>query len=455
VQKLADERLQRAHDALESDQPDVTLRLCTEVLNEDFSNVLALHFAAIALLKGERYGLAYSLFRRVAQLTPKNSEAWNNMGMCYLEAQNPNRAEDCFKEALSRDPQSWSAMNNLALIAVNRCDTEKTHQWADRALKLNPDLMEAWQTKAFAYLQKREWKPGWELFEHSLGGPHRREIVYRPPENREPRWDGSPGKTVVIYGEQGLGDEISFASIIPDAIRDCKKVIIDCDKRLEGLFKRSFPQADVYGTRKQDAVEWLANYDIDARSSAASLTRFYRNADESFPGTPYLSADPERRIQWRALLDSLGPEPKVGIAWSGGLHDTGAKKRSLALEQLAPVLQQKAHFVSLQYKGASPEMVGGVRLRNWDRATRTSDYDDTAALVAELDLVITVNTSVVHLAGALGVPCWTLTPKHCRWWYCADPCPWYRSVRIFRQTNDWKPVIQTVADELKELCGNS
>jgi Tfp pilus assembly protein PilF len=458
VQKPVDELVKQAQAALDNNEPDAALRLCTEILNEDFNNVMALHLTGVALARGGRYGLACNLFRQVIKMAPSRAEAFNNMGMCYTEIWDLKNAEMCFMEALRRDPKDWSAMHNMALLYLNRCDPHKALEWSDKALKIEPSNWNARETKAFAQLALGKWKEGWENFEVSLGGPHRREWAYKEPPNREPRWDGTPGKTVVIYGEQGLGDEISFASIIPDAIRDCKKVIIDCDPRLEGLFKRSFPQADVYGTRQQGkGVGWIANYDIDARCSGASLTRFYRNSDESFPGTPYLVADSERRIQWRALLDTFGPEPKVGIAWTGGLRDTGAKKRTIPVEQLAPVFANNAHFISLQYKGDVPGEVGGKKLHNWNRATRTNDYDDTAALVAELDLVIAVNTSVVHLAGALGVPCWTLTPFKPRWFYGikGKTLPWYKSVRVFRQSNDWKPVIQTVADELKELCESS
>lgn len=426
--------------------------MVNEVLNEDFNNPRALFIGAYCLLKAERFGMAYNLFSRVTQLEPKRSEPWNNMGMCHQETWNLDDAERCFLKSLALEKDNKAALNNLALVYVNRCQPRKALEWSEKALKIDSSMNDALDNKALACLMLRQWKEGWDCWKASLGGSHRREIVY----GKETRWDGSKDKTVVVYGEQGLGDEIVFSSIIPDLIRDSKKVILDCDRRLEGIFKRSFPEADVYGTRFQKEVTWPAKYQIDHRSSVADLTRFYRNTDESFPGKPWLKPDPERCIQWKALLDSLGEGKKVGISFTGGLLSTGYKKRSVTLEAMLPILKQKAHFVSLQYKEvpdyAEFERMYGVKVHHWKRAVQSDDYDDTAALVSQLDLVITVTTAVVHLSGALGVPCWVLTPSKPRWFYCleGDSMPWYSSVRLFRQKGlNWNEVINQAAGELQ------
>ncbi len=171
-------------------------------------------------------------------------------------------------------------------------------------------------------------------------------------------------------------------------------------------------------------------------------------------------ADPQRRIMWRALLDSLGPQPKVGIAWSGGISLTQRGARRAALDQLLPILKQDAIFVDLEYKDRGADMAAferrrKVKIHTFPWATRTADYDDTAALVAELDLVISVPTAITHLAGALGVPCWCLThPRpHIHYARHGDKMPYYDSVRLFRREddNDWAASVREVAGHLREL----
>jgi ADP-heptose:LPS heptosyltransferase len=279
---------------------------------------------------------------------------------------------------------------------------------------------------------------------------------YADPE--EPMWNGEQG-TVVVYGTQGLGDELSFASMIPEA---CEKadIIVDCDHRLEGLFKRSFPQAKVYGTRFKEA-KWTAK--VDYSTPVDCLASMFRNKTEDFPGTPYLKADPERRLQWRALFDTMR-KPVIGIAWTGGRKNTGKRKRSLTLDQLEPILRSiDATWVSLEYVDHADHIEAfrkktGIQIHEWKRATQTQDYDDTAGLVAELDCVVSVTTAVIHLAGALGKDCFCLVPSLPRWWYRieGDTSPWYKSLRLYRQPKgeSWDKPIEQIANTLKLRYGS-
>jgi ADP-heptose:LPS heptosyltransferase len=184
----------------------------------------------------------------------------------------------------------------------------------------------------------------------------------------------------------------------------------------------------------------------------------FRSKPEDFPGKPYLKADPERRIQWRALFDTLR-KPVIGIAWTGGLNNTGKKKRSLKLEDLEPIFRSiDATWVSLEYRDRDDEIQAfyektGIQIHQWKRATRTEDYDDTAGLVAELDLVVSVSTAVIHLAGALGKDCWVLVPNKPRWFYLLEgEIPWYKSVKLFRQKQNGEWPIEEVSRLLKLRC---
>lgn len=437
---------------------DEALRVCVNFMNDNFEHVPALTMAAHIMIDAGRLGMAQPLLKLASTLEPDSSVIWNNLGLCYQEGSDLSEGEACFMRALERNPTDALALNNLAQLYVNTAQPQKAVHCAERALELDPDLADAHYNKGLAKLHLGEWEEGWKGYDYLLGpNLKRKERVY----GRIPRWTGVKGLTLAAYGEQGIGDEISFASCIPDAAKE-NKVIVECDSRLTGLFRRSFGDmgVEVYGTRNDTAITWPAKHEIDASVAFGSLPRFYRNKDSDFTGKPFLIADPERRLQWRALLDSLGGKMKVGIAWTGGLKNTGKHRRSLLIGDLMPILRQDATFISLQYKDA-PEIAQlerehGIKIHHWPHAMQTKDYDDTAALVAELDLVITVTQAVVHLAGGLGVPCWTLTPKEPMWRYGleGEKMPWYQSVKLYRQTKEWDQVIADVATDLRKLTLN-
>jgi hypothetical protein len=310
--------------------------------------------------------------------------------------------------------------------------------------------MNARHNKGLCLLARREWAQAWEYYSASLGSSQRTEFRY----GLEPRWDGKPFPgTLVIFGEQGIGDEICTASALQEIIDAQKsvggRVIIDCDKRLPGLFARSFPDAKVYGTRTEKKLQWpKEDRNIGASIAGFEVLRYFRNKPEDFPGTPYLKACPDRVKQWKTLL---GGKPTIGIAWTGGTFKNAGTFRSLPLKEWQPLFDAvDANWVSLQYKDAAKD-IEGTPVKQYSWATLTKDYDDTAALVASCDLVIGVQTSVNHLAGALGVPVWILLPKTSQWRYgeTYDDLPWYKSARLFRQGATWP--IQTMANELKAM----
>lgn len=442
--------LMKAEELRAAGELDEAMRVCSRYMDDHFNDVPAIVMFAHIMLDAEKIGVAHSLLTLATKLMPNESMLWNDIGICYQEGADLKEGESAFLKALHREPNNALALNNLAQLYNNTGQPLKAINCADKAIKLDPSLVEANYNRGLAMLTLGNWKEGWEGYEFNLGKHKgRKERIY----GHIPRWTGVNDCDVVAYGEQGIGDEISFASCIPDLMKE-NRVIIECDKRLSNLFKRSFG-VPVYGTRYAKGIEWPHDHDIDAAVAFGSLPGFYRNTTEAFPGTPYLTADPERRIQWRALLDSLGPKPKIGIAWTGGLKRTGAARRSIELEEMMPILRQDATFISLQYKDA-PEIAAlkldhGITIHHWPHAVQTDDYDDTAALVAELDLVITVQQTAVHIAGALGVPCWVMVPKTPLWRYglTGSTFPWANSVKIYRQKSEWVHVISDIAYDLR------
>lgn len=389
--------------------------------------------------------MAYQFARRCADLYPNDATAWTNLGMVADQLYRFEEAEQCFQRAIGRSrngKDKAAAWMNWACMLVNKGDWAVAETMARKALAANPESAKAKANLGLACLALGNWREGWPLYDAVIGfDQSRRKTQYR----NEPVWDGSKGKTVVVYGEQGLGDEISFASMLPDAIKDCKRVILDCTDRLAGLFQRSFPSVRVYGTRWEKGLGWnKADTEIDASISIGALGKFYRNADEDFPTAPYLVPDPDRVAMWKGLFEKQG-RPVIGIAWTGGVPWTADRYRRISLEQLLPIFRATdAVWVSLQYKDASKEIrefkrsYPEIDLRQYSFGTLTNDYDDTAALVAALDKVVSMQTSVIHLAGALGVETHCLVNKHSQWRYGVDrkTLPWYPSVRLYRQRPD-------------------
>jgi len=429
-------------EALINNDPDDALKKASKTLDEDPENALALFIVGTINSRAERFGIAANLFRRITQLKPERSEAWNNLGMCFSGMGHHLRAREAFQEAWKRSKQGMFAANIGMTYHAER-EYKKAIEWCDKALSMG-DSDSAKATLGMTYLAMGNWGQAWEFNAASIGGKFRRDIQFED----EPRWKGEPGKSVVFYGEQGLGDEIMYASCIADAKATCSEVILECDKRLTGLFTRSFPGVHVYGTRNQQGISWPPKHKIEARCPVGQMPEFFRKSPTDCPGTPYLVADPERRIQWRALLESYGKRPKIGICWSGGSKHNKPRERNIGLEGLREYIEKTdATFVSLQYKDPTAEIeTSGLPVHHWARACETDDYDDTAALVAELDMVVGVHTSVHHLAGALGVPGVILVPSRTIWVYCLpdNSMPWYKSARLFKQ-RDGEPWTKTVS----------
>lgn len=278
-----------------------------------------------------------------------------------------------------------------------------------------------------------------------------------------PRWEGAElaGRTILIYGEQGLGDEIMFASCIPDVMARAKHCVIECSPKLESLFRRSFPAATVYAATPERRVpDEIAARGIDCEVPAGSLPLHVRRHVSDFPRQPgYLKADPQRVAYWRRRLDGLGAGLKVGISWQGGTHKTRSPLRSVPLAQWLPILRcPGVRWVSLQYGDADAALAElrtqhGIHVAHWQEAI--DDYDETAALMGALDLTISVCTAVIHLGGALGRPVWVMAPLSPEWRYgiAGETMPWYPSVHVFRQSvfGEWSPVILRVARQLHEL----
>ena len=251
-------------------------------------------------------------------------------------------------------------------------------------------------------------------------------------------------KTVVIYGTEGVGDEIMFASCVPELARHATAVTLHCERRLKPLFARSFPGVRVFAMDKEGArrtIGWVTPNEF--HMLASFLPAYFAPDPSRGPRGPFLVPDPAQVAEWRRRFDALGPGLKVGVSWRGGVEAINRSRRSIPLPQWTPVLTVPGiHFVNLQYGSNDTEIAPiqdrtGVPIHGWGDADPLTDLDFFAAQVAALDQVVSVDNTTVHLAGALGTPVWALVPfvPDWRWTMAGSRSCWYSLVRLVRQNS--------------------
>lgn len=395
-------------------------------------------------MQQERYGAAIAFLKKAADLKPE-SDILCNLAIAYKYSGQRDKAMGYFDKAVRKDP-SAETLCTYAGMHVSVGTPDKAVEFADRALKKNPQHMMAHWNKAMALLEMGDWERGWDEMEYGFAANMRK----RRDIAGVPDWDGTNGKTIAVYGEQGLGDEIMFASMLPDLMAN-NNVILECHPRLETIFKKAFPDIPVYGTRTDAVIQWPEKHKIDASMSIGTLGKWFRRSADKFPGTPYLKADPLPK----------GEKFRVGISWTGGRKPGRVAVRSIPLAWWGPILDvPEIEFVSLQYTECASELMAmkeiGYDIKVMDEYVHALDYYETAKLVASCDLVISIATSVYHLAGALGVPAWVMAPNKPAWReQVKGRMPFYRSVRMYRQPpgdkSAWMPVLERVGFDLREL----
>jgi hypothetical protein len=389
------------------------------------------------------------------------------MGMAANDLWRYKESLRCYKKGLAcaKDDKDKSMLCvNIASLMVDHGRFDEAAPYCRKAIAYRPETVKGKANLGFCQLANRDWAEGWRNYRYCLGSEWRKITEY----NNEPLWTGTEKGKICIYGEQGLGDEISFAQMLPDMKKWCDEnessLVVDVNPRLEALIQRSFPDIEVYGTRGVKQITWDPR-DIDYSLPIAQIGEYFRCKDEQFTGEPYLKADPDRVLQWKSLFEAK-KKPVIGIGWRGGIWKTAAKFRQLDLETLLPVLKSvDAHFVSLQYKKAGNEIAEfkkkhpEIDIVEYTHGTLTNDYDDTVAMIAAMDMVITMQTTTVHVAGGLGVPCWVFVPKTSQWRYGqeGEDFPWAKSVRILRQTKEfyWDDVMEKTGEELANFPGIS
>ena len=435
-----------------------------------------------ALKEQEKLDQALVCFRRAVELRPDYADARNSLGAVLNEQGHADEAIECYRRALEDKPDDESAHNNLGVALKNEGRVEESIVAYRRALELKPDYAEAHNNLGNAVkdlgnlddaatcyrraleldpdyasahfnfslllLIMGEFKEGWVKHEWRW---KRGERKFHGRDFKQPLWDGSrlDGRTILLHAEQGLGDAIQFIRYIPLVAEYGGRVVVECHPMVIHLFD-DFPGIDQLVKRKSR----LPPFDVQA--PFLSLPMILGTTVETIPGeVGYLHADPGLVEKWRLRLSGLDGR-KVGVCWQGNPKFPGDRWRSIPLKHFGVLLDDPSTtFINL-HKG-----VGEPQIEECGFADRIVNYSpdveslsDTAAIMENLDLVITSDTSVAHLAGALGKPTWVVLEfvPDWRWLMDREDMPWYPTMRLFRQNSrgDWQGVFADVGRALED-----
>jgi len=382
---------------------------------------------------------AAQMLERAVQADPRGSTAWVNLASVRQDQGRLDEARAALERVTGAVPCAPGVATAYGTLLAKLGDLEGASRWLHMALEADADDAEARLGLAHLALGCGSYAEGWDLYEARLraaNSPRRRFAL--------PEWDGTEpaGKTIMVYAEQGLGDTIMFASCLPDLLREAAGVMLHCEDRLWPLMQRSFPRIERFDASLRGRV--------DGYAPIGSLPRRYRRSQDAFPRhAGYLRTDAHAVAQAGARLAGLGSGLKAGVAWRGGLASTGQAIRSLELADLVPLLDcPGVCWVSLQHD-ANGDEIADLERRSSIAVHRLpgvdGDLDAAAAVISALDVVVTVCSSVAHLAGALGKRALVLTPHVPAWryGYAGDVMPWYPAVHLLRQPapGDWQPVL--------------
>jgi tetratricopeptide (TPR) repeat protein len=449
-------------------------------------SALAYHKVGACLHKLERYeeGLKYA--RRAVELDPRFAEAQSNLGACLQELRrlpeaiaafraaiaikpdyadahcNLGRAlaaEDDFpaaiashRQALVLDPNSFEAHDQYGHSLLGLNDIDRALAEFRKSIALRPNSAEAHFNLATALLLTGNFSEGWPEYEwrwKKKGFKITGDVPGRPNLG-VPEWEGEDlnGRTILVYGEQGIGDALQFVRYVPLLEERGAKVVVLSARETLRVLKLVGGGAIV--------LEGSPHPKLDFQCAMLSLPRIFRTILGSIPShTPYLLTDEAQTEIWKQRIEARGNAIKVGLAWAGNPRHENDRRRSIGLERLAPLASvRNVTFYSLQLRPAEAgPLVAPQGMKLIDLTKEISDLTDTAALIANLDLVLSVDSAMAHLTGALGKPVWVLVPfaPDWRWMMERTDSPWYPTMRLYRQPRlgDWETPMKAVVADLQ------
>ena len=412
--------------------------------NPAFTNA---HLAlGLALQDQDLLDEAAACYARAIEIDPGDVEARTNLGNVLRAEGRLDEAVAAYEDALAGAPGRAEIHSNLGVALQERGEFEAALASYDRAIDLNPDDAEAHRNRAQALLLAGRFAEGWEEYEWRWKTRH---FAALKRDFAEPRWDGSDlgGKRILIHAEQGYGDTIQFVRYAAMVAARGGRVVLECPAPLAGLVA-SAPGVEAV------VASGAALPPCDVQAPLLGLPRLFGTTEATIPdAVPYLVPDAAAVERWRAPMGSSG-RLGVGIVWQGSPLHRGDRRRSPGLASLRPLFDvPKIDFFSLQkVDGARQLAEEGLADVVRDLGGGFADFTDTAAALVNLDLVITCDTAVAHLAGALAKPTWVLLPLAAEWRWLTErvDSPWYPTARLFRQRRlgDWDEVMVRVGAAL-------
>lgn len=397
--------------------------------------------------------LAEERLDEAAALLGRAPRGWHLERAALAQKQGrPDLAVGILEEGLAQAPGQASLLAALVPVLTIQGRHREALEAGRAALALSPNLPGVAHNLALTLLDSGDLRAGWQAFAQRWQAPG---FPSHPRKLNAPRWDGKStlkGKTVLVWREQGVGDEISFASALPDLIAQAGRVVVECSPKLVALFARSFPQAQVLA---EDRSPDPACPGIDLHLPMGDLFPAFRPELSSFPETPYLLAEPGKRKHWRDRLAALGPGPKIGIAWKSTLATPSRAPTFLPslLDMDALLRVPGVHVVILQPRADKAEIEQARRqtkavIHSFDDLDLFDDLDGSAALMAELDKVAAIGTATAILSAALGTPTGMFLLKHAQWDPMGtDRIPWLPAATLFRRAwnESWDGAVRSAA----------
>ncbi len=423
-----------------------------QALQIDPNSVGALSNKGNALKALRRFDEALAAYARALALQPDHADTLNNCGALLFELDRPADALRYFEQALKLRPNDIDFINHRGTALLHLDRNEEALANAEHSLRIDPNNFEAHSY----YLKHGRLAEGWRLYEYrwssGKGG--------QPRPYPQPFWKGEKSAgPLLVWAEQGLGDHILFASMIPDLRERVDKIVLEVEPRLVSLFARSFPGIEVVAMQPT-----LYGGAAAAQICLTSLGQFFRPDWAAFPGRPggFLVPDPDRAAAIRQRLGRDG-RPVVGLSWHSRKAQWSQSK-SAQLSDFTGLLRAiDARWIDLQYGDNAAERAAfaretGLNVEHVDEIDNTSDIEGLAALIAACDAVVSVSNTTAHLAGALGRPAWVLAPfGHSRMWYWhahRPNSPWYPNVRVRPQQagQAWPQLTEAIAAEVSAFC---
>lgn len=422
---------------------------------------------ALVLYRQKQFDEAEALLVDALARAPDRPELHATLGSVFSETGRLAEALAHMEKAVELRPDYGEAYSNLGNVLRDLGRIDDAHAAYGRALDLIPSNAHAHVNHGVALLLTGDFAAGWEEYEWRLETPEARDVSGLPP-----RWDGEPldGKSILVYTEQGVGDVVMFASILPDLIDTGAKVHLWSTDRLTALLARSYPNIVVDRLPEVTAEGKLGDDapaldGIDFSVALASLPRIFRRSRGDFDdannktGGRTLTPDGTATERWGRRYQELGPGLKIGISWRGGSSQWDKRLRTTRLDDWTELFElPDVVWINLQYGDRAAELSNlegktGHKVHDWPDAV--ADLDDFASQVDALDLVVSMGNTTVHFAGALAKPVCTLVPavSAWRWGLSGDDCPWYPTMRLIRQGEGqpWDEVLAPLASDIADF----